>query len=104
MTNKLPRSPILPAPGVDPYDLSLHSALYQHFMELLGIGNLAILSDGSNKLERPVVLATYTVAGVPTASLWTAGVIYVSNEVGGAVPAFSDGANWRRVTDRVVIS
>jgi hypothetical protein len=31
-------------------------------------------------------------------------MIYVSNETGGAVPAFSDGAAWRRVTDRAIIS
>ena len=31
-------------------------------------------------------------------------MIYVSNESGGAVIAFSDGTNWRRVTDRAVIS
>lgn len=31
-------------------------------------------------------------------------VIYVSDETGGAVVAFSDGTNWRRVTDRAVVS
>jgi hypothetical protein len=31
-------------------------------------------------------------------------IIYVSNESGGAVLAFSDGTNWRRVTDRAVVS
>ncbi|KAF0135604.1 MAG: hypothetical protein FD152_1267, partial [Xanthobacteraceae bacterium] len=46
-----------------------------------------------------------TVATVPSASAMTAGThIYVTNETGGAVPAFSDGSNWRRVTDRAVIS
>lgn len=48
-------------------------------------------------------LRSYTVAGLPSAA--TAGqMIYVSNETGGAVPAFSDGANWRRVTDRAIVS
>jgi hypothetical protein len=28
----------------------------------------------------------------------------VSNETGGAVLAFSDGTNWRRVTDRNIIA
>jgi hypothetical protein len=42
---------------------------------------------------------------VPSASAAGAGaMIHVSNESGGAVPAFSDGANWLRVTDRAVIS
>lgn len=31
-------------------------------------------------------------------------LVYVSDEVGGAVPAFSDGTNWRRVTDRAVVA
>jgi len=48
---------------------------------------------------------SYTVATVPSASAAGAGArIYVSDESGGAVLAFSDGTNWRRVTDRAVIS
>jgi hypothetical protein len=31
-------------------------------------------------------------------------MIFVPDETGGAVPAFSDGANWRRVTDRNIVS
>lgn len=31
-------------------------------------------------------------------------LIYISDESGGAVTAFSDGTNWRRVTDRATIS
>lgn len=30
--------------------------------------------------------------------------VFVTNETGGAVMAFSDGTNWRRVTDRALIS
>ena len=52
----------------------------------------------------PFQLASYTVAGVPAASKNTACMVYISNESGGAVPAFSDGTNWRRVTDRAIIS
>lgn len=32
------------------------------------------------------------------------GMVMVSDETGGRVPAFSDGTNWRRVTDRNIIS
>lgn len=46
----------------------------------------------------------FTVAGLPTASDYTAGFIMVTNETGGYVPAFSDGTNWRRVTDRAIVS
>ena len=66
--------------------------------------NSAIVSDGTEAMTSPLVIAPYTVATVPDASLWSSGLIYVSNETGGAVIAFSDGTNWRRVTDRVIVS
>jgi hypothetical protein len=50
------------------------------------------------------ILPTYTVATVPSAATFARGMIYVSDETGGAVPAFSDGADWRRVTDRAVVA
>lgn len=50
-------------------------------------------------------LPSFTVGGLPSAATAGAGrMVYVSNESGGAVPAFSDGTNWRRVTDRAVVS
>lgn len=53
----------------------------------------------------PVRVASYTVATLPSATSSGAGALaYVSNEVGGAVLAFSDGAAWRRVTDRLVVA
>lgn len=51
-----------------------------------------------------VRLPSRTVADLPPAGKWGASVIYVSDESGGAVLAFSDGSNWRRVTDRAVVS
>ena len=48
-------------------------------------------------------LKSYTVATVPEASS-SYGMIMVTDDVGGAVPAFSDLTNWRRVTDRAVIT
>ena len=50
------------------------------------------------------MLATYTVATLPAAATYPRALIYVSDEAGGTVPAFSDGTNWRRVTDRAVVS
>ena len=47
---------------------------------------------------------TYTVATLPAAATYPRGVIYVSNEAGGATLAFSDSTNWRRVQDRAVVS
>jgi hypothetical protein len=47
-------------------------------------------------------LRVVTVATLPTN---VAGqVVYVSDESGGAVTAFSDGTNWRRTTDRAIVS
>jgi len=46
---------------------------------------------------------SYTVATLPAVGI-AGGEIYVSNEAGGAVPAFSDGTNWRRYTDRAIVS
>lgn len=48
-------------------------------------------------------LSSYTAGALPSAAT-AAGLIYVSDEAGGAVLAFSDGTNWRRVTDRAVVS
>lgn len=59
--------------------------------------------DGSVAFTGPPVVPSYTVAGVPSAAM-AAQIIYVSDETGGAVLAFSDGTNWRRVTDRAIVS
>lgn len=62
--------------------------------------NLSVATDANLIFQA----ASYTVAGVPSAATYPRGIIYVSNEAGGAVQAFSDGTNWRRVTDRAIIS
>lgn len=54
--------------------------------------------------ERVSALPEFTVTTLPSAPDNPRMMIYVSNETGGAVPAFSDGTNWRRVTDRAVVS
>jgi hypothetical protein len=59
---------------------------------------------GASIFSLPPVVPTYIVSGVPSAATYARGIIYVSDETGGAVLAFSDGANWRRVTDRAIIS
>lgn len=59
---------------------------------------------GSWTFAQPPILPTYTVSTLPDVTEYARGMIYVSDETGGAVPAFSDGTNWRRVTDRAVVS
>ena len=54
-------------------------------------------------LGAQVQLTSYTVATLPEASI-AGGMIFVTDETGGSIPAFSDGNNWRRATDRAVVS
>lgn len=50
-------------------------------------------------------LPSFTVSGLPAASTAGAGALaFVTDETGGAVLAFSEGTNWRRVTDRAVVA
>ncbi|HCC80376.1 MAG: hypothetical protein Tp185DCM00d2C31949971_32 [Prokaryotic dsDNA virus sp.] len=58
----------------------------------------------SRLLGESVRLPVYTVSALPSAPRNIGGQIFVSNESGGAVPAFSDGTNWRRVTDRAIVT
>ncbi|MCY0096402.1 DUF2793 domain-containing protein [Hoeflea ulvae] len=52
----------------------------------------------------PVRVGSYAVAALPAASAGAGQIIYVPDETGGAVLAFSDGTNWRRSTDRSVVT
>lgn len=57
----------------------------------------------------PFMIKAYTVATLPSANEWSdnstfSSFVYVTDETGGAIPAFSDGTNWRRVTDRTIVS
>lgn len=84
------------------------------YIGTLSNSNFSIFTNDTNRLTigtavitstLPIRFPSFTVAGVPSAATAGAGaMIYVSNETGGAVPAFSDGAAWRRVTDRAVIA
>lgn len=50
-----------------------------------------------------LILPSFTVSTLPTAN--PAGqMLFVTDETGGSVPAFSDGTNFRRVTDRQIVS
>lgn len=69
-------------------------------------GDKVLLDNLSRRYLRIIPkLPSYTVAGLPTAASAGAGAtVFVSDETGGAVTAFSDGTNWRRSTDRAVVS
>jgi len=66
--------------------------------------NFQLHADAINYIYAGLQLPEYTVSTVPSVSTWVRRLIYVSDEIGGAVPAFSDGTNWRRVTDRSIIA
>lgn len=55
-------------------------------------------------LDVAVEFSSYTVAELPDVSTYQNSMIFVSDETGGATIAFSDGTNWRRVQDRVIVS
>lgn len=111
MSHKLPTSPNISVPkstvdlrGVEVYLNLLYRDLIRILSELSFHLNQSLDVSGHDAMTGPLTLATYTVATVPAAADHTGAIIYVSNETGGAVPAFSDGTNWRRVTDRAIIS
>jgi hypothetical protein len=73
----------------------------------IGTAFPTVNTTGNIRADGYIRRGSYTVAGVglPSASAAGAGAdIFVSDEAGGAVIAFSDGTNWRRVTDRAVVS
>jgi hypothetical protein len=72
--------------------------MYQDFFDDLE------LFLNNNLIGAQVQLQPYTVLTLPDATTKAGGMIYVSDETGGAVPAFTDGTDWRRVTDRAVVS
>lgn len=73
------------------------SAEFQQYLDDI----TQLLND--NLLGLQVQLTSYTVSTLPVATT-DGGLIFVTDETGGAVPAFSDGTNWRRTTDRTVVS
>jgi hypothetical protein len=66
--------------------------------------DLATVCAGAVIVGGPVVYPSFTVATVPSPSLWARGHIWVADDVGGPTLASCDGTNWRRVADRAVVS
>lgn len=59
-------------------------------------------TGGVTGAARP--LPAYAVADLPDATAYPYHLVYVTDETGGAQPAASDGTNWRRLTDRAIVS
>jgi hypothetical protein len=67
-------------------------------------GDIFIIDvSGRVNFKKPPVLPTYNKASLPVATA-VGSMIYVNDDIGGAVVAFADGSVWRRVTDRAVIA
>lgn len=63
--------------------------------------NHASILEGASD---PIKFPSYTVATLPNAASWEQGIIYVSDESGGATLAFSNGSNWLRLRDNAVVT
>lgn len=66
-------------------------------------GDLGTVTVDGYVTPATFILPTFTVATLPNPAP-AAQVIYVSDEAGGAVMAFSDGTHWRRCTDRAIVT
>ena len=99
MTAKLSSKPDHGAPIGSTEDSKQVSAseVLQIFLDDLVLKLDTLLGD-----QGPI-LPSYTVSTLPPA-LPAGGNVFVTDETGGAVPAFSDGINWRRYTDRAIVS
>ena len=70
--------------------------------DILNGGNIDANTYTASGTGAQFVLPSYVVAGLPTGV--TGGMIFVTDESGGPVPAYYDGSDWRRVTDGAVVS
>ncbi len=98
MSNKLTISP----PPNNLEDLNHYSwrSWFLSIFNRLGQGVTGV--QGYNKANLPSAGDWGSVSTSPGESF--SSLIFVYDEAGGAVLAFSDGTNWRRVTDRAIVS
>jgi len=65
---------------------------------------LQVPASGSISVSSPIKLLNASLSALPDAGSSGAGaLIFILDAAGGAVPAFSDGNVWRRITDRAII-
>jgi len=65
----------------------------------VGTGTPAVMLD----VAGPVRVGSFVVGSLPDAGAGAGQVVFVTDEVGGATLAYSDGVDWRRVRDGVVV-
>lgn len=94
--NNAPSFPYLSDPSnILNWARSLASSLAAEFTYHANRSNALLPGDGSEAAIRPVLLASYTVATLPSASTYVQGIIYVSDGTSNKRLAVSDGTNWR---------
>lgn len=81
-----------------------HGNEAEHRRLIASRANLSLPKSGGEAMIAPLALQSVAVADVPAAADFEGAMIYVPDETGGAIPAFSDGTNWRRVTDRAIVA
>lgn len=90
-------------PGVDSGGVAIAMGVEQEGMRVWNQAlNAGVVWTGTAWVADSA-MPEFTVATLPAAT-GPKRLIYVSDETGGAVPAFNDGASWRRVTDRSVVA
>ncbi|MFD1136735.1 hypothetical protein [Paenibacillus urinalis] len=68
------------------------------------VGDVFVINGDTARMSfnKPPILPNHSKSNLPPQV--SGGMIYVTDDTGGPVVAFSDGTNWRRVTDRAIIS
>lgn len=70
-----------------------------------GLKSLGVFGKNAEReIDRSRVLDRAVVAALPDPLTNRSRMIIVTDEAGGEVPAWSDGVDWRRVTDRAIVS
>jgi hypothetical protein len=105
----LPATPRLTGPDLDEARVrQIIEAWMSDTREVLQEAVTSLAAEGQQRFK-PAQLPVATVAQLQGADpRWRAGgkgrVVYCENDVGGATLAYSDGTNWRRATDRAIVS
>lgn len=60
----------------------------------------AKVAKAGDTMTGPLIMPTYLKASLPSASTYAGSMVYVSDLTGGAEFCYSDGSNWRRLSDR----
>lgn len=98
-TNKIELSP--PPSNIKSDIPSFFLRWFQQIFDRLGTGPFLI--QGYNKADLTSVLAPDKWGFTSTKNSFSS-IIYVTDDAGGSTLAFSDGTDWRRVSDRAIIS